>query len=295
MSVQVTGERFADIGEVKLAYETFGDPADPAILLIMGLGAQMIFWPEELCELLAGRGYFVIRFDNRDVGRSTILDVEAPSIPALAAGRGIAPYGLEDMASDAAGLLDHLGIERAHIVGSSLGGMIAQRFALDHPDRTLSLASIMSTTGDRSVGRPTDAAMAVLTTAPPGDRDGYVAATVTGRGVIGTQPPDLERTRRLAERAYDRGYHPAGTARQFAAIAVAGDRTAELGNIHVPTVVIHGSEDPLITVSGGAATAAAIPGAEFAVIDGMGHDLPPAHIQEVADAIVANAEGAGAS
>jgi pimeloyl-ACP methyl ester carboxylesterase len=199
------------------------------------------------------------------------------------------------MASDAAGLLDRLGIERAHIVGSSLGGMIAQRFALDHPDRALSLASIMSTTGDRSVGRPTDAALAVLTTAPPSDREGYVEATVAGRGVIGTQPPDRERSRRLAERAYDRGYHPAGTARQFAAIAVADDRTPELADVNVPAVVIHGSEDPLITVSGGEATAAAIPGSELVVIDGMGHDLPLAHIQEIADAIVTNAERAGAS
>jgi pimeloyl-ACP methyl ester carboxylesterase len=173
--------------------------------------------------------------------------------------------------------------------------MIAQRFALDHPLRTLSLASIMSTTGDQAVGRPTEAALAVLTTAPPTSREGYVDATVAGRSVIGTQPPDLDRTRDLAERSFDRGYHPDGTARQFAAIISGADRTPELRRLDVPTVVIHGSDDPLITVSGGEATADAIRGAELVVIDGMGHDLPPGHIREVADAIVANAERAAAS
>jgi pimeloyl-ACP methyl ester carboxylesterase len=295
MSVQSSGEKLARVGAIDLAYETFGDPGDPAMLLIMGLGAQMIFYPEELCELLAGRGYFVIRFDNRDVGRSTVLDGSAPALTAVLAGRAAPLYGLEDMAADAAGLLDHLGIERAHIVGSSLGGMIAQRFALDFPQRTLSLASIMSTTGDRSVGRSTQEAIDVLMTAPPASREGYVEATVAGRAVIGTQPPDLDRSRRLAERAFDRGYHPDGTARQFAAIAVAPDRTPALGEIDVPTVVIHGADDPLITVSGGEATAAAIPGAELVVIEGMGHDLAPRHLDRIADALVANAQLAAAS
>ncbi len=289
----MSGEQTADLGEIQLAYETFGDASDPAVLLIMGLGAQMIIWPEELCELLAQRGYFVIRFDNRDVGRSTILKTPPPTIRALLDGRAEAPYGLETMAADAAALLDHLGIERAHIVGSSMGGMIAQRFAIDHPGRILSLASIMSTTGDREVGAPTSAAMEVLTTAPPTSRDGYIEATVAGRGVIGTQPPDVDRTRRLAERMFDRGYHPDGTARHIAAIAVATDRTPELARLDVPVVVIHGSADPLITVSGGEATATAIPAAELVVIEGMGHDLPPQHQQQVVDAIVANAERAG--
>lgn len=289
---QASGEQLADLGEIELAYETFGDRSNPVMLLIMGLGAQMIYWPLELCEMLAERGFFVIRFDNRDAGRSTILSAEAPSIPALASGRAVAPYGLEDMAADAIGLLDHLGIERAHIVGSSLGGMIAQRVAIDHPQRVLSLASIMSTTGDRAVGHPTEAAYKVLTTPPPSDREGYVEATVAARSVIGTQPPDTERSRTLAERAYDRGYHPAGTARQFAAIAVAPDRTPELARLQVPAVVIHGSEDPLITVSGGKATAAAIPDAELVVIDGMGHDLPPVAHKRIANALVANARPA---
>ncbi len=290
MSAQGSSERVADLGEIALAYETFGDSEDPAMLLIMGLGAQMILWPTELCELLAQRGYFVIRFDNRDVGRSTILDGPPPTVTALLEGRAEAAYGLDAMASDAAALLDHLGIDRAHIVGSSMGGMIAQRFALDLADRTLSLASIMSTTGDRAVGAPTSAAMEVLMTAPPTSRDGYIESTVAGRSVIGTQPPDLARTRRIAAQMYDRGYHPEGTARHIAAIAVAGDRTQELRRLDVPVVVIHGSADPLISVSGGEATAAAIPGAELVVIEGMGHDLPPQHHHEIADAIVANAQ-----
>jgi pimeloyl-ACP methyl ester carboxylesterase len=295
MPTQGSGEQLAELGEVNLAYETFGDPTDPAMLLIMGLGAQMILWPVELCEMLAARGFFVIRFDNRDSGRSTVLTVKPPAFHELASGRAQAPYTLEDMACDAAGLLDHLGIERAHIVGASMGGMIAQVFALEHPDRTLSLASIMSTTGDRAVGRPTDAAIAVLMTAAPSDRDSYVEATIRGRSVIGTQPPDKTRTRDLAERSFDRGYHPDGTARQFAAIGVADDRTTRLAGLDVPTVVIHGSEDPLITRSGGEATAAAIPGAELIVVDEMGHDLPLKHLDQVAGALVANAERAAAS
>jgi pimeloyl-ACP methyl ester carboxylesterase len=288
-------EQVAELGEVDIAYETFGDSADPAMLLIMGLGAQMIYWPRELCEMLAARGYFVITFDNRDSGRSTVLSVKAPTVAQLATGRAQPAYRLEDMADDAARLLDHLGVERAHIVGASMGGMIAQVFALEHPDRTLSLASIMSTTGDRAVGRPTDGAMAVLLTPAPTDREGYVESTIRGRGVIGTQPPDAARTRDLAERAFDRGYHPDGTSRLIGAIDVADDRTERRGDITAPAVVIHGSDDPLITRSGGEATAAAIPGAELVVIDGMGHDMPPQHLDQIADALVTNAERATAS
>ena len=163
------------MGELELAYETFGDAADPAVLMIMGLGAPMIFWPEELCEMLADRGHFVIRFDNRDIGRSTILDEPPPRLDQMLSGElDDVPYRLEDMAADAVGVLDHLGVERAHIVGASLGGMIAQRLAIDRPERVLSLASIMSTTGDRSVGHPTPAALAVLMAPPPTGRDGYV-------------------------------------------------------------------------------------------------------------------------
>ena len=181
------------------------------------------------------------------------------------------------------------------MVGASMGGMIAQRIALDHPRRLLSLASIMSTTGDPAVGHPTPEAVAVLLSAPPSDRDGYVAGTVVARGVLGSQPADPVRTRELAERAFDRGYHPGGTARQFAAITASPDRTPELASITAPTVVIHGREDPLIGLSGGEATAAAIPDAELVVIDGMGHDLPLWAVDEIVDALARNFERASSA
>ena len=285
-------ERFAGVGDVQLAYETFGDPADPPVLMVMGLGAQMIFWPEELCQMLADRGYFVIRFDNRDVGRSTKLDGHAPPplIKLLSGELTGAPYLLGDMATDAVGLLDHLGIERAHVVGASMGGMIAQQIAIDHPERVLSLASIMSTTGDRAVGRPTPAAVQALMTAPPRDLEGYVEGFVAARRVLGSPGfgLDEQRTRRLAERCFGRGYFPDGTARQFAAILASPDRTRELRGVAAPTVVIHGSDDPLIDVSGGRATAAAVPGAELVLIEGMGHDLPEGTWAPIAEALARN-------
>ena len=217
------------MGEVELAYETVGDPADPAVLLIMGLGAQLIYWPERLCELLAGAGYHVIRFDNRDCGRSTKLDgLGLPDIGRLLGGDAVeVPYGLEDMAADSVGVLDELGIERAHLVGASLGGMIAQRVAIDSAHRVLSLASIMSTTGDRAVGRASPAARAVLMARPASERAEYVAGFVDARRAIGSQGElfDEEAIRDLAGRAYDRGFFPGGTARQLAAVLAAADRT----------------------------------------------------------------------
>ena len=291
-----SGERFARVGDVELAYETFGHGSDPAVLLIMGLGSQMILWPEELCEALAAAGFYVIRFDNRDAGRSTVLDGgPPPDLRRVAAGEADAPYSLARMAEDAVGLLDALEVKRAHVVGASLGGMIAQRLAIDHPERVLSLASIMSTTGDRRVGNPTPEAMTVLMSAPPLDRDGYIESTVRSREVIGSRPLDEPRTRELARRAFDRGYHPEGTARQFGAIVASPDRTAELRELRTPTVVVHGSEDALIDVSGGQATAAAIPGAELVVIDGMGHDLPLWALDRIAEALRVNFERAAAA
>ncbi len=280
MAVVQSAEQFARVGEVELAYETIGDPADPAVLLIMGLGAQLIYWPERLCELLAGAGYHVIRFDNRDCGRSTKLDgLGIPDIGRLLGGDAVeVPYGLEDMAADSVGVLDELGIERAHLVGASLGGMIAQRVAIDSADRVLSLASIMSTTGDRAVGRASPAARAVLMARPASERAEYVAGFVDARRAIGSQGElfDEEAIRELAGRAYDRGFFPGGTARQLAAVLAAADRTPQLAGVRAPTVVIHGIDDPLIGVSGGRATAAAIPGCELVEIEGMGHDLPQA-------------------
>ena len=293
-SLRAMDERFIEVGDVTLCYETFGDPSDPAMLLIMGLGTQMVGWHEDFCRRLASEGFHVIRFDNRDIGRSTHLRHLKPptTLQLLTRSKSAAGYTLDDMADDAAGLLEGLGIEAAHLVGASMGGMIAQTVAVRHPQRVLSLASIMSTTGDPEVGRPTPEAMAVLMTRAPADREGYIRTTLEARAVIGSRPPDRDRILDLAGRAYERGYHPEGTARQFAAAVASPDRTPELGGLDVPTVVIHGAEDPLIGPSGGEATAAAIPGAELLVIDGMGHDLPRAVWPEVTDRITALVERA---
>jgi pimeloyl-ACP methyl ester carboxylesterase len=281
--------------DVELEYATLGDPADPALLLIMGLGAQLIDWPDEFCELLAGRGFHVIRFDNRDAGLSTSLDaLGVPDVAAILGGdRATAPYLLADFAADTAGLLDALGVDRAHVVGASMGGMIAQQFTIDHPGRVLSLASIMSTTGDRSVGGSTAEAAMVLGRPPAASREEALAGAIAGSRLIGSPGfpvADDERLRRATAK-YDRAYRPLGTLRQYAAVLASPDRTPALGRITAPVVVIHGAADPLIDVSGGRATAAAIPGADLVVIPGMGHDLPRGAWPQIADAIVRNAKG----
>jgi pimeloyl-ACP methyl ester carboxylesterase len=290
--IVTSGELFAKVGDVELCYETFGNPANPAMLMIMGLGSQMILWSEEFCEMLAERGFFVIRFDNRDAGRSTKIAVDRqPSLTRVLAGhREEAPYLLADMADDTAGLLDHLGIASAHVVAASLGGMVGQMLAIRHPERVLSLASVMSTTGEGSVGQPHPETILVLLNRPPDDRDGFVQHFLETRAAIGTAafPRDPAKMRRLGERYYERGPSPDGTLRQLAASIASGDRTDDLKRLDVPTVVIHGEEDPLIDVSGGRATAAAIPGAELLVIPGMGHDLPEQLWDQIVEAIVKN-------
>ena len=293
MIASFTPERRARVGDIELAYETIGGPAGQPMLLIMGLAAQMILWPDGLCRRFADRGFFVIRFDNRDCGRSTVLDrAGRPSLQAVLARRARPPYELTDMAADAAGLLDHLGITAAHVVGASLGGMIAQTLAIERPERVLSLASIMSTTGNGRVGQPTPEALEVLMTRPPlDDRSAFVESTIAARAVIGSRglERDEEWTRAIAGRSFDRGIHPDGTLRQLAASIASRNRTERLRQIDVPTVVIHGTDDPLIDASGGRATAEAIPGAELVLIDGMGHDLPPAAWDRIVDAVAANA------
>jgi pimeloyl-ACP methyl ester carboxylesterase len=294
----ISQERFARVGELELCWQQFGRDEDPPVLMIMGLGAQMILWPDELCEMIATEGFRVVRFDNRDAGRSTILaDAATGTVPGALAGR-IPPgaYSLSDMAADAAGLLGALGIEAAHIVGSSLGGMIAQTLAIERPERVLSLASVSSTTGDPNVGGATPAGIEALTTVPPSDRDGFVEVLVDARRKIGSTgyPFDEERARRIAALGFERGYHPKGTIRQAIAAVVTGDRTQRLAGLDVPTVVIHGEEDPLIGASGGRATAAAIPGSKLVVIPGMGHDLPAGVWERVSSEIVANARRARA-
>jgi pimeloyl-ACP methyl ester carboxylesterase len=274
---------------LELEYDVLGDPGDPPVVLIMGLGAQLIDWPQEFCALLADRGYRVIRFDNRDAGLSSGLDeLGIPDIAAIIGGDlSSMAYGLSDMAADVAGVLDALEIDRAHIAGCSLGGMVAQQFAIEFPDRVRSLTSIMSMTGDRTVGLPTPEAAAVLGRPPAPTREIAIANAVMSSRIIGSPafPLTDEELLRRATAKVDRAYRPAGTARQYAAALGSPDRTPDLHGVKVPAVVIHGAEDPLINVSGGQATAAAIPGAELVVIPGMGHDLPREAWQQIVDAI----------
>jgi pimeloyl-ACP methyl ester carboxylesterase len=290
-------EQLADVGRgIELCYQTLGDPNGPPMLLIQGIGSQMIGWPDGFCELLAERDFFVIRFDNRDSGRSTRLDaLGTPSVTAAVQNLlDDPPYLFTDMADDCAGVLDELGIAAAHVVGASLGGFVAQTLAIEHPDRLLSLASVMSSTGSVQVGRPTPPAMEALMSRPPDDRDGYVEAIVAARKVIGSTAfeQDEDWIRQTAARAYGRGYNPAGTQRQLVASICSGSRHDRLGEITAPTVVLHGAADPLIDVSGGRATAEAIGGAELVIIDGWGHDLPRGVWERLADAITANAKRA---
>lgn len=287
---------------IELEYDTFGDPTDPPLVLVMGLGAQMILWEEDFCAALAAAGFHVVRFDNRDVGLSTQLDaLGLPNVfeamQAAFAGKPVsAPYTLDDMADDTVALMDVLGIARAHVVGASMGGMIAQTIAIRHPERLFSMTSIMSTTGDVTLPPATPEAMRVLLTPPPPDREGNIARALEAWKVIGSPkfPLDEERMRTIFERAFDRGYHPAGVARQMTAIMASGDRTAKLGAVRVPSLVIHGDADPLVRIEGGRATAAAIPGAELVVIEGMGHDLPRGVWAEIIDAVGELAERAHA-
>jgi pimeloyl-ACP methyl ester carboxylesterase len=284
---------FAQSNGIELCYETFGDPGDPPMLLIMGVGTQLLAWPDGFCALLAGYGFHVIRFDNRDVGLSTWLDeLGDVDLPGLLQGDfSTVRYRLSDLVADVAGLLAALGLPHAHLVGVSMGGGIAQQLAIDRPELVDSLASIMSSTSDRSVGQTTLDNPAALVPVPGADRETAIAADAELHRLIGSPgiaPGDEELTRR-ATAAYDRAYHPAGTFRQIAANAIAPDRTGALRTLKLPAVVIHGDSDPLVDVSGGRATAAAIPGAELLVIPGMGHDLPEAEWSRIADAIAANA------
>ena len=281
-------------GGIEIAYERFGDPADPPLLLVMGLATQMLGWPDEFCAGLAARGLSVVRFDNRDIGLSTHLhDAPPPNVMAAFMGdTSSAAYTLSDMARDAAGLLDALELDSAHVVGASMGGMIAQTLAIEHPHRVRTLTSIMSTTGDPRVGGATEAATAALLAPPARTRDEAIERTVATYRVIGSPGYEFDEAalRERAGRSFDRAYDPVGVGRQLVAIRASGDRTAKLRELRLPALVIHGAEDPLVMVSGGRATAAAIPDAELVVIDGMGHDLPRALWPQLTDRIVALVE-----
>jgi pimeloyl-ACP methyl ester carboxylesterase len=288
-------EQFCDVRDgITLCYETFGDPADPAALLVMGLGTQMVTWQDDFCEELAARGLYVIRFDNRDIGRSTHLQGPPPSLLQLLRYSVPAIYTLADMAQDAVGLLDELEIDRAHVIGASMGGMIAQTLAARAPTRTRSLVSMMSSTGGRWVGRPAFSSYAIFLRKAPQEREAFIEhaerlfAKIGSRGI----PQDTQGVRRLAALSFDRELDRTGAGRQLAAIIASGDRTAELRGITAPTLVIHGSVDPLVSPSGGRATARAIPGAELMTIEGMGHDLPRVLWPRLIDAFAAHAAAA---
>ena len=287
-------EQLAPVGNgIELCYQEMGEPDGEPLLLVMGLATQMIAWDETFCGMLADRGFRVIRFDNRDIGRSTKL--KQAGVPGrtdtLLGRRRTAAYLLRDMAADTVGLMDHLGIDSAHVVGASMGGMIAQTMAIEHPGRVRSLVSMMSTTGSRRVGHPSYRTFGILFGKPPQGRDAAVERAVKTFSTIGSTgyPFEEERVRQIAGRSYDRGHHSPGVLRQLHAILASGDRTPALRRVAAPTLVIHGKSDPLVNRSGGRATARAVPGARLKLIEGMGHDLPRQLWSEIVDEIAANA------
>jgi pimeloyl-ACP methyl ester carboxylesterase len=287
---------------IELCYEIFGDAGAEPILLIMGLGGQMIYWDDDFCRLLAERGFRVIRFDNRDIGKSSklsggkrlgaieLLKLRVLNIPVAA------PYTLLDMAKDTTGLLDALGIKSAHLVGMSMGGMIAQEIAISFPERVRSLTSIMSSTGNPKTPQPTREAMAVLMAPPPATKEEYFARHAQTWKVLrgGSFPEDEALDRARAERNFERGLNPAGTGRQLRAILASGSRKERLASVTAPTLVIHGTIDPLARPEGGKDTAASIPGAKLLMIEGMGHALPIRMWPQIIDAIDKHAHGAAA-
>jgi pimeloyl-ACP methyl ester carboxylesterase len=289
-------EELCDVGRgVTICYETFGDPDDTPILLIMGLATQMIAWHEDFCEQLAERGFYVVRFDNRDIGRSTHFDFRAPTIGQMLRGRvGPEQYTLSDMAEDAATLLRELGIAPAHVVGASMGGMIAQMLAAEHPEVVRSLTSIMSTTGSRWHGQPTLPVYRYLLRPPPRNRGDYIERSAEVFGLVGSTgfERDEAYVRERAGRSFDRGFDVRAGGRQLGAIVASGDRTKALARIEAPTLVIHGTVDKMVRPSGGKATAKAIPGARLMLIEGMGHDLPRGVWPRIIDAVSEHARAA---
>ncbi len=279
-SVEVSEEQMATVSpDVRLCYQTFGDPTADPLLLVMGLGGPMTWWNPALCRRLAEAGFFVIRYDNRDTGRSS--RGRGRVTPAMMVqgfvGRGPRPpYTLDDLAEDGMGLLDHLGLASAHVVGVSMGGMVVQTMALLHPDRVRSLTSIMSTTGRRTVGWQDPRLLPLLLARNEQSREGYVATSTRFWKVIGSPgfPETEEAVRTRAGETFDRGANAAGVARQTVAILAQPDRSRRLRELRVPALVIHGLSDKMVHVSGGRATAAALPGSELMLVPGMGHDLP---------------------
>jgi pimeloyl-ACP methyl ester carboxylesterase len=285
---------------VEIYYETFGDPEDPALLLINGLGSQCINFDVEFCEMFVARGFFVIRFDNRDVGLSTKFNQVLPDLFSVleAVKDGIEPkvaYRLSDMANDALAVLDALGIERAHVAGWSIGGMIAQQLAIDHPDRLLSMTSNMSSTGDSDVGQASPEALSIILGPSDIDRDSIIQRRLDLERVIGSRTHfDAERVAKQTGDAYDRCFNLAGVARQLCAAVASGSRTSDLQLVTTPTLVMHGDVDNLIDMSGGVRTAESVPGARFVVLEGMGHDLSLFYWDQLVEEITAHARRATA-
>ena len=286
-------EQFCDVGGgITLCYETFGDPSDPTALLIMGLGTQMVAWQDDFCRQLADKGLYVVRFDNRDIGRSTHLQGPPPSLVELLrySGNG-ARYTLADMAQDAAGLLSELELAPAHVIGASQGGMIAQTLAARHPTQVRSLVSMMSSTGGRWVGRPALSSYPIFLRKAPREREAFIEHAIRMFAKVGSRgiPQDSDGVRKIAALSFDRELDRTGAGRQLAAIIASGDRTAELQRITAPTLVIPGTADTLVSPSGGRASARAIPGAKLMMIEGMGHDLPRVLWPRLIDAFASHA------
>lgn len=280
---------------ITLEYDTFGDASDKPLLLVMGLGTQMIAWDEAFCEQLVSKGHYVIRYDNRDIGLSekmddqSVPDMAEMMVQLIAGEKPDVPYTLEDMANDGIGLLDALGIDKAHICGASMGGMIAQIMALKHPERVLTLTSIMSSTGNPDLPKATSEAQAVLMAPRADSLDSAIERAINSAKAIGSPgfEFDIERTTRKAIESFERSFYPAGVARQMAAIAANGDRSEALKQLDLPTLVIHGKDDALVPVEAGIDTHNCIKGSELLLIDGMGHDLPPGAWDEIVGGISA--------
>lgn len=288
---QPTAAGRARNGDTEIYYESFGSDGDPVLVLVNGLGSQCISYEEEFCLGFVDRGFRVIRLDNRDVGLSTKFDNYEPDVigamqAAVSGAEFAAPYLLSHMAADVMGVLDDLEIGGAHLYGQSMGGMIVQTVAIEHPDRVASMTSVMSTTGEIGFGGPRADVVQVLMTPPPEERDAAIARSIETSRVIGSPDHfDEDRARRRATEAYDRCFCPRGSDRQLTAVVASGDRAVGLKDLDVATLVIHGDSDPLIAPSGGERTAELVPGAELMMIDGMGHDLPPVFWSRVIDAV----------
>jgi pimeloyl-ACP methyl ester carboxylesterase len=290
--VRPPNESFAQVGDIELCYEEFGPPDGEPLLLVMGLATQMLGWHEDFCEELGERGFRVIRYDNREIGHSSKLeDAPVPNRVKMLLGLGTPVYTLSDLAGDAAGLLDALEIESAHVVGASMGGMIAQVVAIEHPERVRTLTSIMSGPGTLATRLPRLRAFGTLMQAQPKDREAAIERTVKVFEVIGSPgfETDEEHLREVAGMSFDRSRYPQGIARQLHAITTSPARARSLREVHAPALVIHGDSDPLVRPRAGRATARAIPDARLMVIEGMGHDLPRELWPRIIDAIAANA------